>query len=54
MKRSFLALACLSSLSLATAQDRPYQEGDVDTFLADAKAAARPVIVLFNFDAESG
>lgn len=54
MKRSLRALACLSSLTLATAQDRPYREGDVDAFLADARNAGRPAVVLFNFDAESG
>ena len=54
MKPSLLALACVTSLSLATAQGRPYQEGDVDAFLADAKATGRPAVVLFNFDAESG
>lgn len=54
MKRTLRALACVTSLTLATAQDRPYREGGVDAFLADAKAAGRPAIVLFNFDAESG
>ena len=54
MMRRLSVLACLSALTLATAQDRPYQEGDVDAFLATAKAAGRPALVLFNFDDKSG
>jgi len=51
MRRIASTLLLLSCLS---AQGKPYQEGDVDAFLAAAKAAGRPAIVLFNFDAKSG
>ena len=54
MKRCLVTLACLSSFTLAAAQQRPYQLGDVDACLAAAERAGRPTIVLFNFDDKSG
>lgn len=50
--------ACMLSLSCLVAQDdpsaKPYREGNVDAFLAEARGEGRPAIVLFNFDAKSG
>jgi hypothetical protein len=54
MRRALAGVACLLSLSCLMAQDKPYQEGDVDAFLADARSEGRPAIVLFNFDDKSG
>lgn len=54
MRRALAAVACLLSLSFLAGQDKPYQEGDVDAFLADARSEGRPAIVLFNFNAKSG
>jgi len=36
------------------AQDKPYDQGDVDAFLQRARSAGKPAIVLFNFDDKSG
>ena len=54
MQRRRLTLACLPLMAFASAQDRPYREGDVDAFLAAAKRTKRPAVVLFNFDDKSG
>ena len=41
-------------LSGLAAQEKPYQEGDVDAFLRGARGEGRPAVVLFNFDEKSG
>ena len=48
------AIAVVALVANLAAQDLPYQEGNVDTFLHAARANGRPAIVLFNFDAKSG
>jgi hypothetical protein len=60
MKRAFLLLSCVASSALLTAQSppqesaKPYQEGNVDQFLLQAKERGRPSLVLFNFSLKSG
>ena len=54
MRYAPMILAGLLLVAGLSAQDRPYQEGDVNTFLASAKQSNKPSIVLFNFDGESG
>ncbi len=49
-----LAIAAVALVANLAAQDRPYQEGNVDAFLETARVNGRPAIVLFNFDAKSG
>ena len=41
-------------LSGLAAQEKPYQEGDVDAFLRGARGEGRPAVVLCNFDEKSG
>ena len=52
----FFAACMLATLSLPAQEtaEPPYQTGDVQGFLARARADARPAIVLYNFDLESG
>jgi hypothetical protein len=56
LTRVILAITTFLGLSIASlaAQDKPYQEGDVDAFLTTARSNERPSIVLFNFDEKSG
>lgn len=54
MRSALFAVVVWLSMSLLFAQGKPYQEGNVDEFLADARSKGRPAIVLFNFSDKSG
>ena len=56
LSRAILGITTFLGLSIASlaAQDKPYQEGDVNAFLTTARSNGRPSIVLFNFDEKSG
>lgn len=54
MQSSISVAALLTLGSVLAAQQKPYSEGNVDAFLKNARANARPAVVLFNFDHDTG
>ncbi len=54
MRFSVPVAAILTLASSLGAQHKPYTEGGVDEFLAQAASKHRPAIVFFNFNLESG
>ena len=56
MRVTAATLALFATASLLGAQQpaKPYQEGEVQSFLERARENSRPAIVLFNFNLDTG
>jgi len=57
MRVATTGLVLFATATLLSAQQgvsRPYQEGEVQSFLERARENRRPALVLFNFNLDSG
>ena len=57
MRVATTGLVLFANATLLSAQQgvsRPYQEGEVQSFLERARENRRPALVLFNFNLDSG